>query len=54
MVDDVLQIDQVDHYYLHLKPSTADSKLLIKSVYRKLDLPHIIEEADRLKELSRV
>lgn len=42
-IDDILSIDQIDQHYVTLIPSNKCPPLDIQSVYRKLDLPHIMQ-----------
>lgn len=49
-IDAIIPIRQVDQYYVQLKPTTATATLVIESSYRKLNLSHILEKAQALKE----
>lgn len=37
-VDDIIALDQVDQYYIHLEPATQQQSLDIQSFYRKIIL----------------
>lgn len=39
LCDDITLINKVDHYYIHLAPSSQPSFLKIESYYRKLNIP---------------
>jgi len=41
-IDDIFSVDGIDHYYLHLEPSTKEEKLNIVSGYRRLDLQEFV------------
>lgn len=41
-VDDIISVDNIDQYYIHLIPTAEATKLNIESVYRRLDLPEIL------------
>ncbi len=49
-LDDLLEINQVERYYIHLEPTTAPNKIIIESNYRRLDVPHIVTKAVELQE----
>jgi len=49
IVDDLIMVDNVGHYHIHLKPTTQTCHLEINSYYRKLNLPDILEKAAVLK-----
>ncbi|MGE3318500.1 MAG: DUF1543 domain-containing protein [Candidatus Berkiella sp.] len=49
VVDDIIAIDNLGPYAIELKPTTQACNLEIISHYRKLNLPHIIEKAEELK-----
>ncbi|MGD9592067.1 MAG: DUF1543 domain-containing protein [Candidatus Berkiella sp.] len=51
VADDVIAIDKVDNYYIHLKPTTLSATLNIESHYRRLDVPEIMERAAQLMPL---
>lgn len=38
-IDDIIAVDCVDDYYVHLKQTSESSKLFVESYYRRLDLP---------------
>ena len=40
-VDDILSLDQVDEWYIHLIPATEVKSLCIESYYRKIDVEAI-------------
>lgn len=40
-IDDIISIDDVDQYHIHLVPTFDPVKLNIQSFYRRLDLPEI-------------
>ncbi len=41
-IDDVLLINDVDQFHIHLQPTNASSPLEIQSYYRRLDVPEIL------------
>ena len=43
-LDDMIEIDHIDHYFLHFSPTTR-KKLNIISDYLRLDLPEILQQA---------
>lgn len=47
-MDDMIRIDQIDEYYIHLVPTTKMQPLEVESSYRRLDVPDIIEKANQL------
>ncbi|PCI38628.1 MAG: hypothetical protein COB50_02090 [Thiotrichales bacterium] len=47
-VDDLIQINKVDHSCVHLEKTNIPAKLDIQSHYRRLDVPAIIEKASLL------
>lgn len=47
-VDDVLAIKKVDNYFIHLIPGERSTGFDIQFHYQKLDLPEIIEQAQKL------
>lgn len=51
-VDDIIQLQAIDEYYIHLQVTDKTEPLDIQSYYRKLDIPHIIEQAQALKASS--
>ncbi len=51
-VDDLLEINQVEQYYIHLEPTMAPNDIIIESSYRRLDVPKTVEMAENLKELA--
>jgi len=51
-VDDLLEINQVEQYYIHLEPTAAPNRIDIQSRYRRLDVPKIVEMAENIKELT--
>lgn len=44
-IDDIITIDQIDNYYVHLKKTGRSDELPIESYYRRLD-PYDISEND--------
>lgn len=46
LLDDITQVAMVDQYVIDLKPTTQPTQLAIESYYRKLNLPHILREAE--------
>lgn len=42
-IDDIIKIDGIDGYYIHLEPTSVPSSLHIESYYRRLDLPEMIQ-----------
>lgn len=38
-IDDIIEFDKIDEYYLHLEPAANKQPLDIQSVYRKIILP---------------
>jgi hypothetical protein len=45
VVDDLIMLDKIGPYYIHLKPTAMPCHLDIHSHYRKLSLPEILEKA---------
>jgi len=41
LVDDLLALDRVDHYYIHLYPTAVPADITIQSHYIKLDFPEM-------------
>lgn len=37
VVDDIIDIAHIDHYYLHFKPTTQQKKIKVNSAYCRLD-----------------
>ncbi|MBS0286449.1 MAG: DUF1543 domain-containing protein [Proteobacteria bacterium] len=48
LADDVIAIEKVDNYFIHLKPTSKPATLCVESHYRRLDVPEIIEKAKQL------
>lgn len=56
IVDDLIIVDKIGPYTIHLKPTTQLCHLEINSFYRKLSLPEILERAAALnnKEFGKI
>lgn len=50
LIDDINVIEKIDQYYLHLNPTVLPQSLAVQAHYRKLNLPDIVEKAEKLKE----
>ncbi len=51
LADDIIAIEKVDNYYVHLVPTTKPAVLDVESTYRRLDVPDIMEKAKELMPL---
>lgn len=47
-VDDIVSVQEVDQYYVHLIPAEQSTDVDIRFHYQKLDLPEILEKAKQL------
>lgn len=50
IIDDIIPIERMDQYHIHLIPTSASTDLEIIADYRRLDLPDIIKQADDLHQ----
>jgi len=53
-IDDIAVIKKIDQYYLHLIPTEMPQLLNVEAHYRKLNLPDILEKAEKLKQYGLV
>ncbi len=52
LADDIIAIEKIDNYYVHLVPTSKPSVLNVESTYRRLDVPDIMEKASQLMPLQ--
>lgn len=53
-IDGIAVIKKIDQYYLHLIPTEMSQVLNVEAHYRKLNLPDILEKAEKLKQQGLV
>ena len=51
LADDIIAIEKIDNYYVHLVATSKPSVLNVESTYRRLDVPDIMEKASQLMPL---
>ncbi|MEM9243793.1 MAG: DUF1543 domain-containing protein [Pseudomonadota bacterium] len=48
-VDDIVKVDQIGQHYIKLEPTTLADQIDIQSHYRRIDVPDILAESERIK-----